>query len=94
MWILKMVGKMNNIMNPIKKISGQSDAHSQLTYKILKIRTDDRGLIVVDSNEKTILTEVYIIIELPSGEIISGPYSNLASAERDLLKIELNGNQK
>ncbi|TAI54339.1 hypothetical protein, partial [Klebsiella pneumoniae] len=68
-------------MNPIKKKSGQSDANSQLTYKILKIRTDDRGLIVVDSNEKTILKEVYIIIELPSGEIISGPYSNLPSAE-------------
>ncbi|MEL4889429.1 hypothetical protein N6P31_20755 [Pectobacterium betavasculorum] len=79
-------------MNPIKKNSGQSDEHSPLTYKILKIRTDDRELIVVDANEKTILTEVYIIIELPSGEFISGPYSKLASAERDLLKIELNGN--
>lgn len=87
-----MTGKMNRITNPIKTNSGQSDENSKISYKILKIRTDDIKLIVVDASNKKVLTEVYIILELPSGEVISGPYTNLTIAERDLLKIEFDAN--
>ncbi|MDY0996330.1 hypothetical protein SOM38_19680 [Pantoea agglomerans] len=87
-----MTGKMNRITNPIKTNSEQSDENSKISYKILKIRTDDIKLIVVDASNKKVLTEVYIILELPSGEVISGPYTNLTIAERDLLKIEFDAN--
>ncbi|MBW1214320.1 MULTISPECIES: hypothetical protein [Pantoea] len=87
-----MTVKINRITKPIKTSSGQSDENSQISYKILKIRTDDTELIVVDASNKKVLAEVYIILELPSGEVISGPYTNLTIAERDLLKIEFDGN--
>lgn len=83
---------MNRVIKPIKTNSGQSEDNSQISYKILKIRTDDINLIVVDASNKKILTEVYIILELPSGEVISGPYPNLTIAERDFLKIVFDGN--
>jgi len=90
----KMTAKMNRIMNPIKKNSGQSDENSKISYKLLTIGTDDKELLVVDTSNKKVLTEVYIILELPSGEIVSGPYTNSTLAERDFLKISCDGNQR
>lgn len=84
-----MISKIK-VMNSIKKNSNISNVNSHLTYKIITIENKVNDIIILDSQNKKILKEVYIIIEQPSGEFISGPYSNRQLAERDYLKLITN----
>lgn len=84
---------MKSILDIIKTkknhSSDSSGAKSKLSYKIVEINFKNREVIIINCEKNETFKKCYIIIELPTGEYISGPYDNIVLAEKDFLNLTL-----
>ncbi|MGC0831357.1 hypothetical protein [Pantoea agglomerans] len=74
-----------------KKLHSSDDSgeKSKSTYKIVEINLEHKGVVIVDFNKNETFKKCFIIIEMPAGEYLTGPYDTIELAQVELLRLFL-----